>query len=276
MRRGVVFCCALSSACMAEGIPLGPLPGEASVIHSLQFSRQITRGVSEGFDLDALATNRRQEDGCYHDDFRNSEGERGIDNNMAHLLPLIDLVAQAAVELLVQNAVNEGRLLVIIERVPLRDGGTVLQFRRGDDVPLIGSDGLLLADQTLSLHEQPLLGVSSPVVQIGNVVEAAGFDLRLPVVIFSTLYVLDLYDARIRFELRPDGSLAKGLLGGGVWTEQLLDVIRTADGQVDPSRSVENAVGPSLRGLADLAVVDGDCTRISTTVQFDAVRAFVF
>lgn len=273
LSQALLASCSLS--CMAEGGSLGPLPQDAAVVQTLTFVRK-ERTVSRGFDLDGQATNRRDEAGCYHDDFRSPEGERGIDNNMAHLIPLIDLVAQAAIEPLIQDAVNAGRLLLLIERLPTRDGNITLRFRRGDDQPLVGNHGLLLPDQTLGLHPEPLLGQSGSAMVVDGVYEALVPKLRLPVVIFSTLYVLDIFDARVRFRLQSDGHLTDGLVGGGVETDQILEVIRTADGQVDPTASVEGVVGDSLRNLADLAPVNGACTRISSAFSFEAVPTFVF
>lgn len=250
-------------------------PTRTLVFRSVDFGRLSSRRVAVGFDLDGMATNSREARGCAQDDFTSPEGVPGIDNNLSLLIPLLDLAAEGALQALLQMAVNEGRLLVFLEEIPREGGGTQLRFRRGDDTPLLGTDGRLLPGQTLGLHADPNLGLAPSSSVTGEVVEATGFDVRIPAVIFTTLYVLDFKDARVRYEVDSDGAV-RGMLGGGLELEQIFDIIRTADAMINPNSSIENLVGEELRTLGDLLDDQGRCQRISATVTFEAVPAFVF
>lgn len=245
------------------------------VFQTIDFGRLVSRRVAEGFDLDGMATNSREARGCAQDDFTSPDGTPGVDNNFAVLIPLLDLAAEGALQALIQTAVNEGRLLVFLEEFEDGRGQTGLRFRRGDDSPLLGTDGRLLPGQTLGLHLDADLGTAPDLTltQEGSTLEARGFDVRLPAVIFETLYVLEFRDARIRYEAGDDGRLV-GMLGGGVELDQIFEIIRTADAQM--GASIEDLIGEELRNLADLTSEEGDCQRLSATVTFEAVPAFVF
>lgn len=275
MRRAFSIVLLCNSACMAQGVDfVGET--ETTVMQWLNFGREEERGVTIGFDLDGAVTTSRDRLGCAQDDFTSPEGEPGIDNNLALLLPLLDLAAENAVQSLLLNSLNEGKLLVFVERTLQADGSYEIRFRRGEDSPLLGTNGRLLPGQTLALHPDPQLGGAESATREGDVFEAHGFDVRLPAVVFATLYVLELKNARLRFELAPDGSIEKGLLGGGIELEQIFEVIRTADSMLNPENSIEALVGEALRDFADLAVREGRCQQLSAAIEFEAVPAFVF
>lgn len=265
----------LGSGCMAEGIELVG-ETESSVMQWIDFGRVETRGVTVGFNLDDAVTTIRDRRGCAQDDFVSPEGLPGVDNNMALIMPLLDLAAEDALQSLLQNALNEGRMLVFIERTRNSDGSYHLRFRRGDDTPLLGTDGFLLPGQTLGLHEEAFLGEVDRVMPDDDLFVAQDFNLRLPAVVFATLYVLDLKNARMRFELAEDGRLVRGLMGGGLELTQIFDILRVADSMINPDSSTERLIGGSLRELADLAPLEGTCQQISVGIEFEAVPAFVF
>jgi hypothetical protein len=274
MRSAALLALASSTGCMAQGVDfVGET--ETTVMQWLDFGREQAPGVTVGFDLDGAVTTSRDRRGCAQDDFTSPAGEPGIDNNLALLMPLLDLAAENALQALLLNALNEGRLLVFVERTLEADGSYAIRFRRGQGAPLLGTDGRLLAGQTLGLHEDAQLGTASIATREGDVIEARDFDVRLPAVVFATLYVLELKDARLRMELREDGAL-RGLLGGGIELEQIFEVIRTADTMLNPENSIEALVGDALRDFADLAPRGRGCEQLSAAIEFEAVPAFVF
>ncbi|MCA9638968.1 MAG: hypothetical protein KC420_23230, partial [Myxococcales bacterium] len=68
----------------------------------------------DGFDLDDRVSTAGDAEGCRHADFTSPDGITGIDNQLARLLPVVDMMTGGAVDGLVQAAVNNGQLLIAI------------------------------------------------------------------------------------------------------------------------------------------------------------------
>ena len=83
-------------------------PSHLSVITEAWFGR-IEDGVSRGADLDG------DEPNCGHQDYVDPEGNAGIDNAFGGLLPLLDLTEFTAVEVYLQDTINWGELLLMVE-----------------------------------------------------------------------------------------------------------------------------------------------------------------
>lgn len=246
-----------------------------AVIQTLALARADAAGVSSGFDLDGAASDSLDSRSCHHADFVDPEGRPGIDNQLAVLLPLIDLLGEGAVGALLQQAINEGRLLLLLTVEEDSEGGAQLRFERGEDVPLLGTDGLLLPGQTLALQAEPLLGEARAWPSAEQVFEAGPFALRIPVVIFNNLYALDLIKAHVRFVRTPEGALEGGVIGGGVSVEQMFAIAETAgrEARVD----IIGSFGGDLRDMADLEHdASGACGAMSMAATFHAVPAFIF
>jgi hypothetical protein len=262
--------------CFACGAPdPEPLPVKKSAaLKSLSFARE-KDGVAAGFNLDGAVSDFLDDRSCRQQDFVDPSGVPGIDNQLARLLPLVDIAGEGAVEALVQTSIDEGTLLLIFDREEHADGTIDLTVRRGADVPLLGTDGHLLAGQTLALDEQPLLGSFKGARIEGGMFDAGPFEIRLPVIVFNTLYDLTLPNARVRFRIAEDGSLLEGVLGGGAPLPQILGFVRTADERV--GGDIEGLLGGSIRDEADLQPDEnGACTLLSMAVLFEAVPVFVF
>lgn len=266
---------ALAACGPGESAP-GASEVRTGVVAGLRLAGEEPEGVAPGFDLDGHASDTRDELSCFQQDFLAPDGRTGIDNQLARLLPLIDLAGQGAVEALVQGAINEGRLLLLFELEERADGRTDLTLLRGEDVPLIGTDGRLLAGQTLALAAEPELGRFEDVRREGEVIIAGPMDLRLPVVVFSILYDLQLEGAFVRFELGEDGALHGGVIGGGARVAQLLEFVRIAGEQANAD--LLGLLGGSIQDSADLDVdlETGECNKVSLSATFDAVPAFIF
>jgi hypothetical protein len=246
---------------------------ELAVVRTLQFIREAPEGVSEGLDLDGFVSESNDGRSCFKPDFVSPAGIPGIDNQLATLLPLVDIAGENAVESLVQQSINEGRLLMIIE-ITSRGSTADVRVLRGMDVPLLGADGRILPGQTLGLDAAPLLGAIEGVPIGDGPLVTDTFDLLLPIQVFSQLYEIDMPKAQLRFTMDVDGSITGGLITGGIPIEQLLTVLRTAS---EFAGDFEALFGDAIRDSGDLERDEaGSCTSMSAAVAFDAVQAFTF
>jgi hypothetical protein len=246
---------------------------QSAAIKILDLSRA-NDGVSPGFNLDGIASDFLDERSCNHPDWIAPDGTPGIDNQFAVLLPLLDVLGEGAVNALLQTSIDEGRLLLIAELEDFGDGSARVVMRRGEDVPLRGSDGRILAGQTLGLSGEPNLGEAVAQVQ-GSTVMTEPFGLRIPVVVFSGLYVLDLVDARMQLELDADGVLTSGTLGGAATLEQIWQI--AADASPRAGTDVRAIFGADIEAAADLAwAPEAGCTALSMAATFQFTPVFTF
>ena len=273
MRRALWTLLLSAAACGGEDLE-APVARTTQVVRVFEFARETPRGVSAGFDLDGLVSEDNDGRTCFKADFTAPDGTAGVDNELARLLPLIDLAGEDAVQGLIQNAVDEGRLLLFFEVTEHADGQVRLRMRRGDDVPLLGTDGRILSGQTLALHaEEPLLSEAEARFD-GRVLEAGPFELPLPIIVFSQLYAVTLPEAYVRLELDADGEYGTGTLGGGIPVSQLVDVLDTAS---NFGPEFAELFGDAVRDSGDLARDDnGDCTQMSVAVSFETAVGFVW
>ena len=131
---------------------------------------ELTRAAQDstvpGFDLDGEVTPPGQGGPCPFTDRTDSEGRKGIDNQLAELTPILEAFVGGAVDGLIQGAVNEGRLLLLFEVV---DDPPRVSVRRGDGKPYLGTDGLILDSQTFVLaDETPLVYVDASSISDGS------------------------------------------------------------------------------------------------------------
>jgi hypothetical protein len=280
MRRVGWLVLALGCASGEEEVPgpVDPCEGGASelfVIRTLGFVRpdEQDEAVCDGFDLDGAETALGGPDGCGIADFVRPDGAAGVDNAFAYLLPALEVTEAAAVESLIQTAIENGSLLLTMElggvSDPLDDACVDLTVGRALGPPLIGTDGLLLSGQTFAPDpDRPTLSVSGVALEGGRL--EAPLDLTLPVTVFDVDLDFALLDGWVRVERAEDGTL-RGLFAGGVEVAYML--------QVAQEENVDDALHGVLAALlgtwSDLAPdAGGACTRISITFGFEAVPAF--
>jgi hypothetical protein len=241
------------------------------VVQRLLFVREID-GVSDGFDLDGEDTADGAADGCGIPDLAGPDGQDGVDNAFAYLLPALELTEAAAVEGLIQSTIDSGELLLSIELGevddPREDACVDLAVGRAVGVPMIGTDGRLLSGQTFDPADLPSFEV--PEVALAGGVFEAPIEMALPISIFGIDLVFAMKDGRIRGELHEDGTMT-GVFAGGVEIAYLLQI--AAEENVDPG--LHDIMAGLLGAWADLAPADdGECTQVSITFAFEAVPAF--
>lgn len=269
--REIVLATVLLSAC-GEALPL---ERATTVVQSLALARESAPGVSVGFDVDAQVSTSLDSRSCNKEDFVDPSGVGGIDNQMARLMPLIDLAGQGAVDALVQASISAGRLMmfVSVESEPGSDQVTVV-FERGDDQPLVGGDGKLLSGQTLALHAEPDLGRITGTRQADGSLMVGPFALRFPIVVFNLFFELDFSEAWVHLTPTEDGG-HQAVLGGWTPVEEILAITRTADSDVD---KYEDLFSNGIREAADLHKdpATGLCTAMSLAATFRTVTAFQY
>lgn len=226
---------------------------------------------ANGFDLDG-----KDGDGsdCGLGDFTNDEGVPGIDNALSRLMPALETTEAAALEDILQEAINNGLFLLSWELTsyddPEQDGCVDVGVSQAAGVPVVGGHGTLLSGQTYERTGEESWVDEAEIVD-GRVV-AAPFDLTLPVSILDADIILDISEGAIQVDLEDDGT-ATGVLGGAVPIESILSVLNE-DG-IDPA--VADAVTGLLYLAADMDVDgDGECTDLSLALEFESVNAFYF
>lgn len=245
-----------------------------SVVQALALAREREDGTSVGFNVDGQVSDTLDARSCNKQDFVDPSGVPGIDNQMARLMPLIDIAGQGAVDSLIQQAITAGQLIMFVHVDTTEDGAVHVVFERGDDEPLVGSDGLVLAGQTLKKHAEPLLGEADAQVQPSGSLRVGPFPLRLPIVVFTFLFELDIADAYVTLEPRDEGGY-DAVLGGWTPIEEILDIARKAD---ERGNSFERLFGDGIRDSADLHrdAATGLCGAMSLAATFRTVPAFQF
>ncbi len=283
MTRGLLWSVLLLSAapvaggCGSSEDEELPPADELAVLREMSFVREDPEGVSDAFDLDGRASDESDAVGCYHQDFVGPNGEPGIDNAFANVLPALELAGGAAIEPLIQNSINDGRLLLMIglDGVDDRrnDDCVRLRISRGTGQPAVGGDGLLLPGQTFdpdpSLDESI---VECATIEDG-VLRGSPFSLRLELNIFDEYIDLTLLESVLEMELLPEYGYV-GRMGGGVDIQEVKDNVATLDGIGDELPVLMETV---LDLNADLAPDPlGNCTRLSVAFAFSAAPAFFF
>lgn len=252
-------------SCDGEG------PTRAFVVRDIRFARAVD-GVSDGFDLDGSGSDSPA---CGPDDYASPDGEPGIDNAFAGLLPALELTEARTMEDIIAASVRSGELLILLELGDVDDGEhdacVDVSLRRGSGSPLIGNDGEILPGQTFAEMDGVAPSAVEGVPLVDGSAEAGPVTLDLPVNIFEYAYDFTLLGGRVRVDLRPDGT-ATGVLAGGLPLDTLLQVAGNPDVDPDLLPLIEGLLGSA----ADLAPdADGACTQLSMTFTFEAVPAFL-
>lgn len=258
--------------CARDDVPPEP---EQSLFRTLRFAREVVEGQSEGFDLDGAETVEGAADGCGIGDFAHPQGGGGIDNEFARILPLIEELGGAALELLVQDAIEAGELLLLTELAglddELNDSCVDVSLLRGLGVPALGGDGLLLPDQSFELNTVVPPSELSCVPLVDGVLHASPITMRLPLAVFDELVDLTMHDGTLEMKRTEAGWDVA--IGGGVSVLEIQQNVESFDGI---GEDIPVLVETVLGAHADLeGDVPGICDRISVTLRAEGVRAFL-
>lgn len=251
-----------------------PAAGSPTLVaRSLVFVRE-SGGESEGFDLDGRVSSQADAQGCRQADFTHPDGTEGVDNQLGLLLPLIEAAGGSALEYLVQDAVNEGDLLIVLQLDGLdsleSDDQVAFTLQRAIGDPLVGTHGQIEPYQSFDLDfDEPASHFDEAVVRDG-VLEAGPFTARLPIFVFDFRFEVDLYDARLRLRFGDDG-VVYGTIGGKVTLANVLDIADTP-GIQDRIADLIATVGATMTDIS----VEEECDAFSVAVTMEFIDAFIF
>ena len=243
-------------------------PTHLSVITEAWFAR-IENGVSPGADLDGDGPN------CGHEDFVDSEGNEGIDNAFGALLPLLDLTEFTAVEVYLQDTINWGELLLMIEMEDVdsveNDPCVNVNLIRGLGEPTVGTDKIIESGQTFDRDLDLPMSRSEGVAVVDRRLEASPLNLPLPVQYFDDHLTINFEQGVLRHDIGEDGH-GTGFLAGGIRSQDIVDFV---DGRGDID------VGDLLISLLDTNSdvwpdENGKCEGFSAVLEFKTKPAFFY
>jgi hypothetical protein len=234
--------------------------------------------LSRGFDLDGRVSDTDDPEGCFQADLVTPEGQEGIDNAFAGLLPILATTEARVVETLIQDSVNRGDILIALELEDVdsfQDDGCVnVNLVQALGPVLLGTDGSVLPGQTFERDPAvPVTRIEGATIE-GGVLRVRGLDFRLVVSVIGTEVDLTLEDSSFDILLREDGT-AEGIMGGGLRVGRLEPFIDTI------ATDLRDLAKTLIRQAADLDPEVGEdgqtaCARLSATMQFTGIPAYFF
>jgi hypothetical protein len=241
------------------------------VVTDLAFVDLDSEGVADGFDLDGVEGPAT----CGQQDLTTPDGRTGIDNQLAGLMPILRMTEAAALDGLVQESVNGGLTMYLIDVVGVEgdwsgdDAAVAVRIRQGGGpTPILDTEGRIESDQTFTVHPDSPDNQSDARLQ-GGVLTSDDFPLLLPATVLNASFTLEVPVARMELTFNADGS-ADGILGGAVLIQGFIDLANT----------VATSIGPLatnlLRSRADLLPdADGRCTAMSAYFRVHLKPAFI-
>ena len=209
---------------------------------------------------------------CGHGDFVSPAGGGGIDNQMAMVWTMTaDLVGEAITALL-QDGINEGRMLVMLELSDVddlvNDDDVTVTIYRSTDVPLVNVAGFLLPDQTFRTDPSFPESVFEGAAIVDGHVKAGPFDLAFPIQAFNADFLVRLDDGYLEFDIDENGRF-DGHLGG------FMDVHDVMDNMLQTNAAQEaELIYPIVEDLADVNRTKDGCTHLSAAIRFEGVTGF--
>jgi len=275
----------LMAGCGDEQLPLvspdAPCAGgspRAYVVSKLGFTRVDPKTKqAPGFNLDGLVSDGHDATSCFKPDFTDAAGHKGIDNQLAVLIPDVEKILGNAVDGLIQGAINDGQLLILLTldgaASTARAACVNLTAEVGKGRPSLDTAGAIEAYQTFDLNKAAEVSHGTRGKIEGGVLTIGPFELAIPIAIFDVKFTIHVHRALFRFTIDPDdGSIKNGLLGGGIVPQEILDGVKPGAGvsQYIPVLSIV------LNQSADLLPdADGKCQQVSAALEFAAVEAFI-
>ena len=253
----------------------GYLAGDSivNVIRQVSFDQKVEAGVCWGFNLDGQVSEEGDEQSCLHADMVSPDGVEGIDNKFSELFADFKEVYGPQITDLLHEAINEGRLLLLIELEGVddleNDDDITVRWHRGSLAPHVGHSGFLLSDQTYYLDPSMEPSVIEHARIVDGVVEVGPFDYGVPLEIFDADMIMEVETGFLRFRIREDGSLS-GIFGGGLRYQPLLEVL------YDTGASSEAyLLTPFIELMADMLYEDGVCHGLSMGISFDTAPGYL-
>lgn len=242
---------------------------QVAVITEMWFARLSDEGVSWGADLD------QSFEGCGVADAETPEGEQGIDNSFGTLIPILELTEGAAIEVYIQDLINKGEVLIMLEMEDVDDthNDTCVNFNllRGLGDPTVGTDKIIEAGQTFDRNfDLPMSRTEGQAITEGTLL-ASPLEFSLPFNIFDVALEFNLHNSTLRFDQGIDGHHT-GYIAGGLYIDEVIDFVSGRD-DID----IGDLITELVETRADLWPDEtGQCKGISVVFEFKAKPAFFY
>jgi dienelactone hydrolase len=250
------------------------------------FETLAAAGTVDGVDLDGTASSRDAPgaDECAHDDFVGPAGEPGIDLSYWRAVGCVRGFQHGEIaDIVIDQAVRDGSMTMLVQLRgvddPRNDDSVRVQIFASTDAPPVGADGSVLPFGTLSAHgDARYRGTVGTGSIVDGILTAGPMDVRVRLNIQIVAGDLTFHDARLRLELRPDGT-ATGALYGFQPVEELYDIFGRKAGLAGAAALGYTCSGlyAALTSQADggYDASTGTCTSLSVGYAFEAVPAFI-
>ena len=186
----------------------------SAIITALSFTRESPKGVTPGFDLDGVASTDDKES-CRQPDTVDPEGNLGIDNQVARLVPTVELVYGNAIDGLVQGAINNGELEIMLDLAGAGDQRSAdcvnLGVLVGKGAVALGTNGVIEGFQTFERDEKSPLSTFQGATIADGLLEAGPFDMAVPIAIFDVSFMLHFHGAHFRARIDEEGVHGRDL-----------------------------------------------------------------
>ena len=244
-----------------------------NVVSEVGFHGELEPGVVYVFNLDGRVSDTSDEETCGKTDFTSSVGEPGVDNQLAAIWPIVDGLVGDQVTSLLQQAISDGRFLLMMELTglddPQNDDEVVFKVMRGSLVPQYNADGIIVPAQTYTIDHSFPKSIVTDAKVVDGVLEAGPIEFEVPIFIFDAAFGMKFNDGRLRIELQEDGTFS-GVMAGAVNIDSFLgEILQTAAAQE------AELVLPIFQSYADMEKVDGECKSFSAAFTFKSVSGFV-
>lgn len=259
--------------------PARPIGGERPqtpdfVARSFIFEGEQEGGVADGFNLDNSTTRPGDGTGCDQGDFVAADGTPGIDNQFALLLPLIAAAGGSALPVLVQSAINEGDLLILVRLEGLDDNvndpNVSVTVERAKGAAIVGADSMLLPWQTFDVDTEEPSTTFTDGVLVDGVLNAGPASLDLPIFVFNFRFDVTLHGAVIRVTFDENGPVS-AIIGGAVSMENILRIANNPGIQDRIPALIEDIGGR----MADIRLGES-CDALSVAVTIDLTPVHLY
>ena len=226
----------------------------------------------EGFSAGCAARLGALAASCGHGDFMSPWGDDGVDNQMAMVWAMAEELVGEAVVALLQDGINEGRMLVMLELGGVddlvNDDEVTVSLYRSTDVPIVNVAGYLVPDQTFVPDpEFPDIRFDNASIVDGHV-KAGPFNLAFPIRAFNADFLVSLDEGYVEFDINAEGRFS-GHMGG------IMDVHDIMGLMLQTNAAQEAALlYPIVEDLADINRTEEGCTHLSAALRFEGVTAF--
>jgi hypothetical protein len=250
-------------------------PIQVAVLREMWFARP-EDGASKGVDLDGENSVTGGGSGCGVGDHLDPEtGMGGIDNAFGPFLPALELTEGAALEVYMQDLINSGEILILVEMEgvddPADDDCVNVNLLRSQGEPTLGTDGLIASHQTFDRDPELPTSRAEGVSFDNGRLNASPLEIGLPFQIFDIEHTFTLHESTLRFDQGTDEAHS-GILAGGV---NKVDIISLVEGRTDIE--IGDLIITFVNSQADLwPDENGECQGISIVFEFNATPAFIF